>query len=894
LTDPADRLRIALAAQYRIEREVGQGGMATVYLAHDVKHDRDVALKVLHPELGAVIGAERFLQEIKTTARLQHPHILGLIDSGEAGGLLFYVMPFVSGESLRIRLTREKQLPIPEAVRIATEVASALDYAHRHGVVHRDIKPENVLLHDGQAMVADFGIALAVTVAGGGRMTQTGMSLGTPHYMSPEQALGEKEITPRSDVYALGAMTYEMLTGDPPFTGSTAQAILAKVLTERPVPPRTTREMVPPHIEAAVLTAMAKLPADRWGSAKEFADALANPSLTAATMAVQSPSAARGSRILPWAVAGAALVLAGFLALRPNAPAPERVTAAVLPLEIRTPSDLPLNEVGPPIAIAPDGSYLVFVGPDPEVPRMTALWRRPLDQLDAVPISGTRGAQRPATVPDGKTVQFFKRDASGTGNARWEIDVGGGLPISAPPTNGLRRLRDGRILVATDSGGLAVLNPGDPIPAIAPRAALTQILSALDISPDGKWAARARRGQADSIVLHTVGRGRPHVVGAGVSPKFLANDLLAFRAPDGTLQVGRLNPDRTGFSEAPVPMVSNVSRAGDGNAVYAVGDDGTLVYATGASAAQSRMVWVAGGQEQAIPNSDSRVYGGLALSPDGRRAAVTIGALTTSGDVWIADLGLGSFTPLTSNGRSARPSWRPDGRAVSFIQPLPAGGGARRRDGPLVSLRAVDASAPADSLAGPWPDPVDELVWSPDGRFLALRTRQGGANIGRDIAVRAVDGDSLRWFAADDSQERGPRFSPDGKWLLYVSDRSGRDEVYAESFPAGGSRVQVSADGGREAVWSRDGAQVFYRGPDGWMMAARVNRGAPLAVASRVRLFDASGYLSNQFLTMYDVAPDGRFLMAKLDQQAARTDVVIVRNWIQLVRQRLSQEGTGR
>ena len=219
--------------------------MATVYLAEDLKHARKVAIKVLHPELSAVIGGDRFLAEIKTTASLQHPHILGLIDSGEADGLLYYVMPFIEGETLRGRLTREKQLPIDDAVRLTKEVASALEFAHKRGIVHRDIKPENILLQDGQALVADFGIALAVQQAGGSRMTQTGMSLGTPAYMSPEQAMGERELGARSDVYALGAMTYEMLTGEPPFTGPNSQAIVAKVLTETPPPLRPKRPSVP-------------------------------------------------------------------------------------------------------------------------------------------------------------------------------------------------------------------------------------------------------------------------------------------------------------------------------------------------------------------------------------------------------------------------------------------------------------------------------------------------------------------------------------------------------------------------------------------------------------------------------------------------------------------------
>src|SRR6266545_1691638 len=271
---PVSRLSAALAGRYTIERELGAGGMATVYLAHDVRHDRKVALKVLRPELAAVIGAERFFIEIKTTANLQHPHILPLFDSGAADSFLFYVMPFIEGESLRDRLNREKQLPIAEAVRIATEIAGALDYAHRHNVIHRDIKPENVLLHDGQALVADFGIALAASKAGGSRMTETGMSLGTPTYMSPEQAMGEREITARSDVYALGCVTYEMLIGEPPFTGPTAQAVVARVVTESPRPLVPQRHTIPRHVEAAALTALEKLPADRFATAAEFADAL--------------------------------------------------------------------------------------------------------------------------------------------------------------------------------------------------------------------------------------------------------------------------------------------------------------------------------------------------------------------------------------------------------------------------------------------------------------------------------------------------------------------------------------------------------------------------------------------------------------------------------------------
>ena len=285
MSDPVARLNTALQGRYAIERDLAHGGMATVYLAKDLRHERKVALKVLKPELAAIVGAERFLAEIKTTANLHHPHIVPLFDSGQADGFLFYVMPLVEGESLRERLVREKQLPIGDALEITTAVASALDYAHRHDVIHRDIKPENILLHDGHAMVADFGIALAVSAAGGSRLTQTGMSLGTPKYMSPEQAIGEGDVDARSDMYSLACVTYEMLAGEPPHVGRTAQAIVAKVITEEATRLTALRDTVPPHVDATVHKALQKLPADRFASVADFAEALANPGVATPTRA---------------------------------------------------------------------------------------------------------------------------------------------------------------------------------------------------------------------------------------------------------------------------------------------------------------------------------------------------------------------------------------------------------------------------------------------------------------------------------------------------------------------------------------------------------------------------------------------------------------------------------
>ena len=307
-------LTAALSDRYVIEREIGAGGMAVVYLAHDRKLEREVALKVLRPELGAVLGAERFLAEIKISARLDHPHILTLIDSGDADGMLYYVLPYVRGETLREKLKREQQLGIDEAIAITKQVASALDYAHRQGLVHRDIKPENILLQEGEAMLTDFGIALAVKEAGGNRLTQTGLSLGTPQYMSPEQATGDRGIDARSDVYSLASVLYEMLTGEPPVTGASAQAMIAKLMTERPTRVRILRDTVPEGVDEAITKALAKTPADRFATAEEFARALDAGMMRSATAAsAVAPKRRMGLYVgIPAAIAVVAVGVAAF------------------------------------------------------------------------------------------------------------------------------------------------------------------------------------------------------------------------------------------------------------------------------------------------------------------------------------------------------------------------------------------------------------------------------------------------------------------------------------------------------------------------------------------------------------------------------------------------------
>ena len=433
MSDPVARLNAALAGRYAIERELGEGGMATVYLAKDLKHNRNVALKVLKPELAAVVGAERFLAEIETTANLQHPHILPLFDSGEADTFLFYVMPYVEGETLGDRIDREKQLPVDEAVALASKVAGALQHAHEHGVIHRDIKPGNILLQGGEPVVADFGIALAVGAAGSDRLTETGLSLGTPYYMSPEQATGDQAVGASTDTYALGSVLYEMLVGDPPYPGSTAQAVLGKIIAGKPVSATEHRASIPANVDAALRKALEKLPADRFASAQDFVKALADSGFRYGDEVAASAARSAG----PWrglSVAFGALVLVltmalGWSLLRPQPPGPLILYSLALPPG----EELVGGVVRPRVALSPDGESLLYVGPGEAGDRR--LWVRQRDELRGTQLFGSEGAQSPFFSPDGSRFGFTRgqprrRDGLGGNGVNLVVaSFSGGAPI---------------------------------------------------------------------------------------------------------------------------------------------------------------------------------------------------------------------------------------------------------------------------------------------------------------------------------------------------------------------------------------------------------------------------------------------------------------------------------
>jgi serine/threonine-protein kinase len=892
-----DRLATALAERYRLERELGQGGMATVYLAEDLKHRRRVAIKVLHPELSAVIGGERFLKEIELTASLQHPHILPLFDSGAADNLLYYVMPFVEGETLRTRLAREKQLPVEESVRLAREVASALDYAHKRGVVHRDIKPENILLQDGAALVADFGIALAVSHAGTGRMTQTGLSLGTPSYMSPEQAMGERDITPRADVYALGAMTYEMLAGDPPFTGSSSQAIVARVLTEEPRPIIAHRKTVPRHVEAAVLTALQKLPADRFASAGEFAAALVNPafSSSAAHATVAVPAAARVASparsgwarfAVPVAAAlgGALLAALAVSSLRRPAP-PAPVTRFALSFKR---DQAPAEDA--PFTFSPDGSYLAYLGP---AARGIQVWLKPRDRLEATPLAGTEGVRNFTFSPDGRWLAF----AAGTELRKLPVTGGASVPLadSASSSQSIAWLDDGTIVFVThqfralaqvsEAGGARRTVWSDSAAALA---FITPLPGAR-----GVLFTRCRGGCAEAdLYALDLRKGESKLVQSGALKGFyLPTGHVVYVRHDGALLALPFDLDRIEARGTPVPVREGVLLLNGTYPQLSITPEGTLAYRTGSAGSlqpRYRIVWMdREGRESPVDTTWTfrpTVFGanvGWSLSPDGSRLA--IGMNTSAGDdIWVKQMPTGPALRVTfDSGADFRPRWLPDGRSLVFSS-------QRERRG--LYRRPADGTGDDDLLLA---GDIFEGQVSRDGQWLVARAGGqvdlvGGRNIG---AMRLGTDSVLTPLVATAYDESEIALSPDGRWLAYVSDETGRPELFIRPFPdVNSARFQVSTNGGVAPLWTRDGRELFFLDGTRGMVVVPVAPGGQLELGARRTLFrlDEDIYPeARDYYTPYDISPDGsRFIMARRvrDRNVAELPLDVTLNWFDELR----------
>ena len=905
MNDAVSRLGAALADRYVIEREIGAGGMATVYLAHDVRHERKVALKVLRPELSAILGGERFLAEIKTTANLQHPHILSLFDSGEADGLVFYVMPYVEGESLRDRLTREKQLPVEDAVRIASEVADALEYAHQHGVVHRDIKPENILLHGGHAMVADFGIALAASRSeGGSRMTDTGMSLGTPHYMAPEQAMGEREITPKADIYALGCVLYESLSGEPPFTGPTAQAIIARVMTEEPRSLTLQRRTIPPHVEATVRRALEKLPADRFGTAAQFAEALAKPSFATEAPAGRAAAATKGPRSLglPAAavLAAAALVLGiavAKLVWRERTP-----VAATTRLMLDFPENqrprLSTTGTGSMLAQLPDGSGFLYSGPGANT--RTQLWVRRWGQLEA-----TRLAQ---SLDDGCCAVFSPHGDSlaylTPPHSLQVLPLTGGLSATVADS-GLTAVSDFGGGVDWASDGMLYASGLAGLIRVSPRGGKVDLVAALDarrrdlryvwpaVLPGARGALVSVVPMQDpnnlertSIGVADFRTGKVAIILQGTRATYSPTGYVVFSKANGVLWAAPFDPGSLRLTGKERELTDTVAVGGAALGDFSLSPGGALAYTKGVVQSY-QAVWVSRNGESTPVAADLNDHGldTPALSPDGSRLAISITGLDGKSNIWVKPVAGGPKVRLTFDGNiNDRPAWRPGTGAISFRSDREQPGAGTR----LFQI-AADGSGGLSKPETHDRRSIGGHTWSPDGKWLVFRTDDQEAGNADILAIRPGADTVPRPLVATPAEELSPAVSPDARWIAYSSNESGRREVYVRPFPEpGGARYQISTTGGTSPAWNRNGRELLYLDGQTNMVSVPVVAGTTFQSGQPSVLFAAARYESSPFGRVYDVTPDGqRFVMIRGVSDAA-VHVVVVFNFLAELKQQMA------
>ena len=852
--------------------------MATVYLADDLKHERKVALKVLKPELAAVVGAERFLAEIKTTANLTHPHILPLHDSGEADGFLFFVMPFVEGDTLRDRIDREKQLPVDEAVALASKVAGALQHAHEHGVIHRDIKPGNILLQDGEPVVADFGIALAVGAAGSNRLTETGLSLGTPYYMSPEQATGDQLVGASTDTYALGAVLYEMLTGDPPYMGSTAQAVLGQIISAKPISATEKRPSIPANVDAAVRKALEKLPADRFSTAQEFMRALGDPGFRYGKAVAELAGADSG----PWKPLTVAMTLAatvlGVIALLSAGWPLSRQPGAPTPV-VRAYLELPPNAYllpNPEVAMAADGSTVVVTA---RVDGRDMLIQRRLDALDFTPIAGEEFVVGPAISPDGQAIAF------GTLTGLHRLSLTGGPTVALVP--GVEAgagdwAADGTIYYTPDlsSGVWGVSSDGGvPFQITAPdRVARERAHLWPQLLPDGEhliFTAYHTPFDNTRIMAVSLGTGalttiQERAVFARYSP---TGHLLFARGP--VLYAAPFDIEGLATTGAAEPVIDGIAvQVQLAAAAYALSDNGTLVYVAAEDLRPPRrIVWIdRTTKEETVLPLPPGLYEGPALSPEGTSLAVAVRQPGGPRDVIIVDLEQGRSVPLAQGPDDQfAPVWTPDGERVVFTCEV------SKRD---ICARATNSSDTATLLLSSDFN-KQPYSFSSDGTRLILAEDADEARFLRlSLTDPTAPPDTLLRFEARAS---ALALSPDDRWIAYVSDETGVYDVWVESLdPSLPRRWRVSSGGGYEPLWTKEGQELVYRIADRGVFAVSidVDSGEP---GTPELLFADNYYATDDFWYRdWDVTPDGqRFFMIKEPEDRRPRRLVVITNFFE-------------
>ena len=873
-----DQLRSLLASRYDVERDIGRGAMATVYLAHDLRNHRQVAIKVLDPALGAALGADRFLGEIRVTANLQHPNLLPLFDSGEADGLLFYVMPYVEGESLRARLDRERQLPVDDALRIAKAIAGALDYAHRHGVIHRDLKPENILLHDGEPLVADFGIALAISKAGNARLTQDGTSLGTPQYMSPEQATGDRVIDGRADIYALGAVTYEMLAGEPPHVANTVQATIAKLMTEEPRSLTVLRRAVPAHVDAAVRRALEKLPADRLATGRAFADALDG---VGATNRAGRPASRAESRV-PLALAFAAL----GLAVAGGGWAWTRAARAPTPEIVRLKLDFAAGEqfedaAGVSVAISPDGRTIASLAHTVQRPR--SIFVRRLDALETHSLAGTDNARHLRFSPDSRWI-LYEDNAGGVN----KILVDGGAPSL------VSRLEFWQGHGWGSKGDIVYSELGEIWRMRAPGERRVKI-AALDsakgqtgltgpwILPDGDhvlYGIGQTQTQSIGVGIVSLGDSKPRTTDlVGASPLHYIDEWLIYGRPDGTIAASKFDLQTGRTSGDPVALLDGVFWKPQGGVTAAVSSNGSLIYLRGGNNFSLSVI-----DERGAPlmtNGESHSYSSPTWSPDAKHIAVEVQTLGREpiNAIWIYEVASGVFSRATSRVSAERPSWTADGKRIAFIKADDPGGTSSS-----VWSVPADGSGPEELFFALPGHAFREATFSADGKYALLRANTGQKVRQAELWLLPLSGDRKAVpFGTTPFSAAIPAVSPNSKWVAYESDATGRIETYLRAIEGRGGVLQVSSGGGSEPRWLPDG-RLGYRASGAFRAVTLSERDGAATIVRRDSLF-ADTYLPNGDRQNYDISHDGRFVVVR--DASEQGGIVVVVNWLADVRAKL-------